>query len=300
LRYESAVILAPPPSRWKSIQEIRSARDKSYLRWPPHVNLLYPFVVDDGDDGKFAAAAAMAADALRGATPFACAFDAFAFFEHNEHSATVWMHPSSRPMSGRGGASSDEAKQPGTPEDPPVCADVVRAQLLLETAFPFAHDQSSKTPGAPKHFTPHMSVGQWPAAAAAATAAAAFERDFRDAPPIEFDVDAVYFISRKGPDAPFEFRARVPLGGGDVEMIRDADRRDASDDDDDYFWRRPYRPKPPPEGARCLQPKPKRRRNRNRNRSGGRGGGRGGGDGETGTGRGGGDGETGTGRSGEG
>jgi hypothetical protein len=131
-----------------------------------------------------------------------------------------------------------------------------------------------------------MSVGQWPAAAAAAAAAAAFERDFRDAPPIEFDVDAVYFISRKGPDAPFEFRARVPLGGGDVEMICDADRRDASDDDDDdYFWRRPYRPKPPPEGARCLQPKPKRRRNRNRNRSGGRGGGRGGGDGETGTGR---------------
>ena len=41
--------IAPPPSRWKSIQEIRSARDKSYLRWPPHVNLLYPFVVDDGD-----------------------------------------------------------------------------------------------------------------------------------------------------------------------------------------------------------------------------------------------------------
>ena len=76
--------------------------------------------------------------------------------------------------------------------------------------------------------------------------------------PVTFEVDAVYVISRAGADAPFEFKARVPLGAaggawrrGDVEV-----------DDGSLgggWWTDAYDPPPPPEGARCLRPRPKRR-----------------------------------------
>jgi hypothetical protein len=41
---KSAVILMPSPEIWKQIQDIRAKYDKSYERWMPHINLLYPFV----------------------------------------------------------------------------------------------------------------------------------------------------------------------------------------------------------------------------------------------------------------
>jgi len=44
---KSAACLIPDESLWEPIQEIRKKYDKSYPRWMPHVNLLYPFIVDD-------------------------------------------------------------------------------------------------------------------------------------------------------------------------------------------------------------------------------------------------------------
>ena len=46
LRHTSAVVLVPPRDLWAPIQAIRATNDKSYLRWMPHVNLLYPFLRD--------------------------------------------------------------------------------------------------------------------------------------------------------------------------------------------------------------------------------------------------------------
>ena len=70
LRHTSAVVICPPSSQWGPIQEIRSFNDKSYARWMPHINLLYPFLLDDdhGDDAprrNFDAATAVAGSARR-------------------------------------------------------------------------------------------------------------------------------------------------------------------------------------------------------------------------------------------
>lgn len=66
LQHSSALCLVPPPSIWPAIQANRVHKDKSFLRWMPHINLLYPFYAD----GEFAAAAARATEGLSGMQPF--------------------------------------------------------------------------------------------------------------------------------------------------------------------------------------------------------------------------------------
>jgi len=40
----SALVMVPPPGQWPQLQAFRAMHDKSFLRWPPHLNLLYPFI----------------------------------------------------------------------------------------------------------------------------------------------------------------------------------------------------------------------------------------------------------------
>ena len=269
LRHTSAVVICPPSSQWGPIQEIRSVNDKSYVRWMPHVNLLYPFLLDDDDDGdeaprrNFNAAAAVAREALAGIEPFTVTLRTFSRFEH-ANSCTVWLHPSEPPHEENDDLGNAEAAA----RQPPVSRGIVRTQAALERAFPFADHLSAISPHS--GYTPHLSVGQWDDVASASAA----ERTLRDAwEPVTFEVDAVYLISRAGADAPFEFKARVPLG----EQPGGAWRRGDDDDtagDGGGWWTEAYRPPPPPEGARCLRPRPKRRW-RGKRRSKGGGGGRG-------------------------
>ena len=83
---------------------------------------------------------------------------------------------------------------------------MMATQAALERAFPFANDLSTISPAG---FTPHLSVGQYDDKE---TASEALETMNATWAPMTFEVDAVYIISRAGPDAPFEFKARVPLG----------------------------------------------------------------------------------------
>ena len=53
---------------WDKIQEIRIFRDKSFVRWPPHINLLYPFYEDTGN--SFEEWAGVLAAAVRSISPF--------------------------------------------------------------------------------------------------------------------------------------------------------------------------------------------------------------------------------------
>lgn len=64
--HKTAVALVPPRAAWPAIQAVRVFNDKSFCRWPPHVNLLYPFL----EEQHFEAAAQAAAAALAGVQPF--------------------------------------------------------------------------------------------------------------------------------------------------------------------------------------------------------------------------------------
>jgi len=41
--HSSSLVVVPPRASWKRIQKIRNTFDPSAKRWPPHINLIYPF-----------------------------------------------------------------------------------------------------------------------------------------------------------------------------------------------------------------------------------------------------------------
>ncbi|KAL7629033.1 hypothetical protein AAE478_000551 [Parahypoxylon ruwenzoriense] len=46
--YDTALCIIPPRHLWTAVEALRSRYDKAYLKWPPHVNLVYPFVPVQG------------------------------------------------------------------------------------------------------------------------------------------------------------------------------------------------------------------------------------------------------------
>ncbi len=59
--------IASPSNTWQLLAS-RCNRDKAFVRWPPHVNLLYPFHDDSGK--TFSEAAQRARDSLAALQPF--------------------------------------------------------------------------------------------------------------------------------------------------------------------------------------------------------------------------------------
>ena len=66
--HKSAVCFVAQRSSITPIQELRCFKDKNFVRWPPHINLLYPFLPDSKQG--FAGAAQLAVDSLRDFKPF--------------------------------------------------------------------------------------------------------------------------------------------------------------------------------------------------------------------------------------
>lgn len=42
--YDTALCVIPPKHFWPLLNDLRSLYDKAYEKWPPHINLVYPFV----------------------------------------------------------------------------------------------------------------------------------------------------------------------------------------------------------------------------------------------------------------
>ena len=55
LSSKSALCVVAPRAVWHAIQSQRWLSHKQYLRWPPHINLIWPFLEDEGDAFECAA-----------------------------------------------------------------------------------------------------------------------------------------------------------------------------------------------------------------------------------------------------
>ncbi|PTB80822.1 hypothetical protein M440DRAFT_1389022 [Trichoderma longibrachiatum ATCC 18648] len=45
--HDTALCLIPPPQLWQPINTLRSLNDEKFTKWPPHVTLVYPFVMPE-------------------------------------------------------------------------------------------------------------------------------------------------------------------------------------------------------------------------------------------------------------
>lgn len=176
--HRTAVALVPPADRHPAIQAIRARHDRQLRRWPPHVNLLYPFVPPEALEEAIPALVAAAARV----PAFTVTLARFRWFAHRSGPGgrrfTVWLAP-----------------EPAEP--------VIALQAALQAAFP-AHDDLRRFPHG---FQPHLSVGQAAGDDGLQRLLAEVQPGWE---PLVVPVREVVAL-RRGPDTPFAVVGRAPL-----------------------------------------------------------------------------------------
>lgn len=125
--HTTAVVLIPSESVQPPIQAIRRIHDRNFMRWMPHITMLYPFA----ERRDFASVIPALTKAAQQTTPFSVQFSQFDAFKHRK-SATMYLVPD--------------------PEN-----EIVRLHRTLTQYLPDYND-TGRFPGG---FHPHLSVGQF-------------------------------------------------------------------------------------------------------------------------------------------
>lgn len=172
--HHTAVAIVPPEPAWEPIQAIRRRHDRQIHRWPPHINLLYPF----RPRADFPTAAPALVDVCASIAPFALTLGAFRSFRHGSGRCTLWLAPE----------PAEELR---------------RLQAILQAAFPDCDDLGRF----PSGFTPHLSVGQFPSSRECEHTREQLQAGW---PPIAFTVAQVALLAR-GEDSPFVADQWIPL-----------------------------------------------------------------------------------------
>eukprot|EP01012_Entosiphon_sulcatum_P061282 TRINITY_DN8672_c0_g1_i2.p1 TRINITY_DN8672_c0_g1~~TRINITY_DN8672_c0_g1_i2.p1 ORF type:complete len:1107 (-),score=196.52 TRINITY_DN8672_c0_g1_i2:345-3638(-) len=172
LAHKTALVVIPPRHLHSRINAIRERYDKAYPRWPPHVNLFYPFLPESRFE-EFALNVWSCASTVR---PFTIQLREFCEFDG--HKCYVWLNPEAvGPVKG-----------------------LHQLHCKLLSAFPMCRKKEA--------FQPHLTVGQLSKAEVSRIKrdlADAWE-------PVEFEVNEVHMISRIDEDSPFRIIHSVPLG----------------------------------------------------------------------------------------
>ncbi|KAF1954702.1 hypothetical protein CC80DRAFT_493490 [Byssothecium circinans] len=196
LSHKSALALLLPPAVSAPIEAIRREHDKHFKRWPPHINLIYPFLASPSepqvDLAQGSESPALKQDiqrrikeAVRHVEPFhlSLSADPPGIFSHSKRSKTVWLGPSTH---------------------------LVRElQAVLQNEF--SECDADKRP-----YTPHLSIGQAHSDAGAQSLASEITKHVSgftmSQPTIDWYVDQVYVIERKGFHDRFKIVGAIKLG----------------------------------------------------------------------------------------
>jgi 2'-5' RNA ligase len=259
LYHHWTVCVVPPPSSseevWKAITEARTElRDPGLYRWPPHVNLLYPFVdchnrndgvaeggsanngteeeeeVDgapenEGDSSLGSSSSNSCAlvrrdvlDKLRCACakiePFTVQLRRLGTFGSSKR-GVLWLDPQ---CCVDDNDTNPEALGEACSDDKEAdsSSPLVRLQRRLEDEFPYCTAQ--RKAGSDGSYRPHMTLSHFANLEAALQAQATTEAWWSQLSSLQTDVvvDRIYVLTRKGDDGQFERVAEVRLGSGAV------------------------------------------------------------------------------------
>jgi len=182
LTYKTALALLPPASITTPIESVRHVHDKNYSRWPPHINLIYPFLAspletsDSNSPRLRQAIRARIEKATAGIRAFQVSLNANSpgTFAHSKTSKTVWLGPN--------------------PD-----ATVKQMQAALQAEFAECDSDS-------RAFKPHLSVGQAKTNVVVEqlskeisnSVSGFLQSQSGDPKTLDWFVDKVYVIERKG------------------------------------------------------------------------------------------------------
>jgi 2'-5' RNA ligase len=191
------ICLVPPPSATKAWEQLmmvrRECKDPGYYRWPPHVNILYPFIepITTKDSNKeicqekFRKEIAIhLTKAARKCEPFDVSIDSFGTFG-NKQQGVLWAYPMS--------------KNNINDEEP-----LITLHGLLEEQFPICIDKRKD-----EGFHPHMTISHYPSNT---DALSAMDEKLSDWESVSFRVNEIYLLERKGDDGQFKIAAMIGLG----------------------------------------------------------------------------------------
>jgi 2'-5' RNA ligase len=177
ISYTTALAIIPSTDEWSQIQNIRKSHDKAFLRWMPHINLLYPFIPETNLPDLVETLKKGLADTKS----FEVTLAQFQYFTHSRTSATVYLRPDT----------------PNKTEITDLYKKIITLSPLFEPLVSrFAFD-----------FSPHLSVGQWRGEVGAKEAIRIMSNNFT---PIRFAVDKIYVVTRTD-TTPFEIKYEIPL-----------------------------------------------------------------------------------------
>lgn len=173
---KNAIVLIPPEQIWPPIQEIRSAHDRQYRRWMPHITLIYPFYSKQ-TCASLMSPLSLACSQIRA---FQVTLARFHFFHHGRQGYTLWLDPD--------------------PDDP-----LNELQEYLWKILPECDDVRRFKSG----FTPHLSVGQTNGRGALEMLLARLQKQWH---PVTFTAREVSLISRDDPPGDiFHVEDVIPL-----------------------------------------------------------------------------------------
>ena len=196
LSHKSALALLPTLRITAPIEAVRRVHDRHFARWPPHINLLYPFLsspsdVVQGEDRQLnQEIRSRVQEAVRNIKPFRVHLDASrpGVFSHGRKSKTVWLGPSTQSIQ----------------------------QLQEALRSEFSECNSDQRP-----FVPHLSVGQASSKEDAELLGETIKESVADyltetgeAMPLslEWDIDTVFVIEREGYNDRFKVVGAIKLG----------------------------------------------------------------------------------------
>ena len=221
------VCMVPPPPTtatpdnqrvWNKISEMRrQLKDPGYYRWPPHVNLLYPFLkLDDNHDDQqhdnnrnsISYIVKHIETAIQDVPPFLIELHDFGTFG-GKHRGVLWLRPNSKRIDDDDDDDDDTIQEDAQYET--STAPLHHLQASLEKAFPMCRDQSQK--GEKGVFVPHMTISHFECLDDALTAQKELESSFPNRDDyLNFVLDRIYLLERKGDNGQFLRVADIAVG----------------------------------------------------------------------------------------
>ena len=226
------ICMVPPSAATKAWEQLTTVRkeckDPGFFRWPPHANILYPFIepIYDKESNESSKEtqrikfrnelAIQLSNAAKRCESFDVTIDTFGTFGGKQR-GVLWGYPRSA-FAKHGNSNSDDMKDNDDEEEP-----LITLHRLLEEQFPMCKDQRKGG-----EFNPHMTVSHY---ATNDDALAAKERVMSSWKSVtSFHVPEIYLLERKGDDGQFKIAATIPLGSGesnkDVKINDPAERFD--------------------------------------------------------------------------
>lgn len=227
------ICMVPPESNQRAWEELAKARmqlkDPGFFRWPPHANLLYPFIypfhkaqnsvqeqkeeiISTSDStqqeqpSRTESLLQLQPDVLEGLRtacaqiePFTVRLDRLGTFGGAKR-GVLWLYPTS--FHGEQPTIDEPSRDQQEQEEEPL----IRLQSLLQESFPYCSEQQ-KQGGT---FNPHMTLSHFVDLESALAAQAEVELWWDSS--ISFPVNEVYLLYRKGDGGQFERLATISVG----------------------------------------------------------------------------------------